>query len=395
MSQVTAAQLRIAMVFMTYPVASETFAQRDVAALQRLGQAVDIYQLNPQVSLLARLKTIPSTLAELLTFPAPGNLLALFWRLCVSRDWRPADRLKCLVLLPAAARAAKRIIATQPDVLHVFWGHYPALVTLLVKQQLPSSRISMFLGAYDLEMKLPVSRWAFALSDQLFTHARTNVADIRAFLGEDAQPQVIHRGIDLQPYPLDAHTRFAVRPVQIFTAGRLIADKGFDRVLRAFAAVRQANPAARLAIAGDGPQRNFLQQLSRSLGVDDAVTFLGWLNEQQVRDQLFRSRVFVLLSTKVGERLPNAVKEGMAAGCVCVSSASPGIDELLEPDRCGYIVAADDEPAVIAAVLAGLRDEAAPLGAAAVAKVRSGFDVDVSARRYMQCWQAKEIASHE
>ena len=396
MTERTPPVLRGATVFMTYPVASETFAQRDVKALQRLGHSVEIHQLNPRTDgALDKLKSMASNVKALLGFPAPGQLIGLFFRLLFSRHWRLVDRLKCICLLPAAAHVAKRIIASQPDVVHLFWGHYPSLVTLLVEGHLPRGRLSMFLGAYDLEMKLPVSRWAHATSDLLFTHAQVNVADIQAFLGRSAQPRVIHRGIDLQPYPVDAYVGFAERRAQIFTAGRLIADKGFDRVIRVFAQVHASCPEARLAIAGTGPELTALQQLTRSLGLENAVSFLGWLDEQQVREQLASSRVFVLLSTKLGERLPNAVKEGMAAGCVCISSDSPGIDELLEDGRSGFILDVGSEARIAQTVLIALRDDAMSMGRAAVAKVRNSFDVEVSAKKYLALWQDEGNETHE
>ncbi|MFF7107638.1 glycosyltransferase family 4 protein [Pseudomonas sichuanensis] len=385
--------MRVAMVFMTYPVASETFAQRDVKALQRLGCEVDIHQLNPRVS--GRVSRLLRGVMAMLTFPAPGNLVKLLCTLLLQPGWRIKDRFKALALVPAAALTGKRILASKPQVVHLFWGHFPSLVALLISDRLPASCTSMFLGAYDLEMKLPISRRAFACTQVLFTHAQANVAAIRAFLGTSAQPVVVHRGIDLEPYPQAAASSFGARPLQVFTAGRLIADKGFDRVIRAFARVHDACPAARLVIAGTGPEMSRLQQLGESLGLAGAISFLGWLSEEQVREQLFRSRVFVLLSTKAGERLPNAVKEAMAAGCVCVSSDSPGIDELLEHGRTGFVFAADDEQAVIDSVVAGLDDAAAPIGAAAAQSVRSGFDVNVSAGKYLKLWCAKDKESNE
>lgn len=383
--------LLVGMVFMTYPVASETFAVRDVTALERAGHTVDIHQLYEREGRSSRLGWWMATVKAFTVFPAKKNIFNLLLRLLFSRGWSLADRGKCLLLLGSAVRIAGHLIQRKPDIIHLFWGHFPSLVLPLLKGQLPNTRRSMFLGAYDLEKKLPLSQWAYAEADILFTHARANVEDIRRFLGRNAEPVVVHRGIDLQAYPAVEASAFLARPLRIFTAGRLIADKGFDRVLRAFATVRQSCPGATLAIAGAGPELVPLQQLARTLGVDDAVEFPGWLNEQQVREQLFKARVFLLLSTKAGERLPNAVKEGMAAGCVCISSRSPGIDELIEHERSGYIFDAEDEAGVVQAVLCGLGDDSASMGCLAATTVRDNFDVNVSARRYVQQWCTEDV----
>ncbi|WP_122665810.1 glycosyltransferase [Pseudomonas viridiflava] len=387
----TDSKLTISMVLMTYPVASETFAVRDVTALQRAGHVVDIHQLYARGERSSRLSSLIKTLKAFANFPAKANIIALVAKVLFRGSWGLADRVKCLLLLGAAVRIAEKLIQRKPDVVHLFWGHYPSLVLPLLAGQLPHTRRSMFLGAYDLEKKLPLSRWAYAEADVLFTHARANVEDIRGFLGHNTTPVVVHRGIDLQAYPVVEVSAFVARPLRIFTAGRLIADKGFDRVIRAFALVRQSSAQATLAIAGSGPELGALQRLAEGLGVANAVDFVGWLSEDQVREQLFKTRVFLLLSTKAGERLPNAVKEGMAAGCVCISSRSPGIEELLDHGSSGYIFDADDESEVVRAVLCGLSDDSASMGCLAAATVRENFDVNVSARRYVQQWCAEGV----
>lgn len=379
------------MVFMTYPVASETFASRDVDALRRMGHIVDIHQLYPRAGGTSRFCALLDAFRSFLAFPAKGNIFRLALKLLFTGSWHPADRAKCLLLLGAAVRISEQLVKNRPDVVHLFWGHYPALVLPLLQGLLPRTRRSMFLGAYDLEKKLPLSRWAYAESSLVLTHAHVNVKHIKQFLGHDAAPVVIHRGIDLQAYPPVTPAAFTVRPMRIFTAGRLIADKGFDRVLKAFAKVRLSCPDATLVIAGSGPEYAALQQLAQTLGLKGSVEFPGWLDEHQVREQLFSARVFLLLSTKAGERLPNAVKEGMAAGCVCISSRSPGIDELIDHGKSGFILDADDEAGVVDASLNGLLDESAPIGCLAAMNVRSNFDVDVSARKYVQQWCAEEI----
>jgi glycosyltransferase involved in cell wall biosynthesis len=59
-------------------------------------------------------------------------------------------------------------------------------------------------------------------------------------------------------------------------AGRLIALKGIDRLLRAFALVRQKYPIARLEIAGEGEERARLEAQAAILNWDGGICFLGW-----------------------------------------------------------------------------------------------------------------------
>ncbi|HEY9280783.1 MAG TPA: glycosyltransferase [Eoetvoesiella sp.] len=377
--------MHIAMVFMAFPVPSETFAVRDVRALRKLGHVVDTLSLRGDDKAVT-----PGSCLEYLRaiFWKPGlaRLLALAMRIAFSRGWGWGEKAKCLFLLANAARLANRLAKRQPDVVHMFWGHYPALVLLLAKPFLPNTRFTLFLGAYDLEKKLAVSKWAAACSDTLFTHAHANLADISRFIGEK-QVNVVHRGIELDAYPAMDELGFEGRGRRIFTAGRLIVEKGFDKVILAFAEVVRHYPDAILAIAGDGPDGARLGQVADKLGIAQNVQFLGWLSEEEVRRQLFASRVFMLLSSKPGERLPNSLKEAMAAGCICITSYSPGIDELVKHGVDGFICEAGDLAAILDAVVFGFGAPGAnTMSLAAARKIRAGFDVNVSARKYVECW---------
>src|SRR5690606_27839588 len=168
-----------------------------------------------------------------------------------------------------------------------------------------------------------------------------NVPALRAVLGPDADIVVAHRGIDLSPYPpVDELARTSRGPT-VLSAGRLIPNKGVDRVLEAFARILERHPEARLRIAGDGPARAELEASVARAGMAHAVTFLGWLGEEEVRREMMAAKIFLMLSRKSGERLPNVVKEAMASGCVCVVSRSPGIDELIEDGVDGWVIDGD------------------------------------------------------
>ena len=69
-------------------------------------------------------------------------------------------------------------------------------------------------------------------------------------------------------------------PPQVLYVGRLAEEKGVDVLLNAFAAVRARFPDARLAVAGDGPSRRSLEAQRATLGLRDAVTFLGWVDPE-------------------------------------------------------------------------------------------------------------------
>ncbi len=122
--------------------------------------------------------------------------------------------------------------------------------------------------------------------------------------------------------------------------GRLHVHKGYDFLLRAFAAVRAMRPRARLLLIGDGPEAVRLREIATEVGlhcaepgVDADVIFAG------ARSQPMRyasvGRVFVLPSRLEG--LPNALIEALAAGIpVLAADCRWGPRSILSEGQLGY-----------------------------------------------------------
>lgn len=135
-------------------------------------------------------------------------------------------------------------------------------------------------------------------------------------------------------------------PVERFVVGttsRLVSQKGLDVALRAMASL----PGATFVVAGDGPLRNTLEQLGRSLEVD--VQWLG--GRSDIATVLSALDAFVLSSEWEGE--PISLLEAMYCGLPCVATDTAGARELLE-DGAGVLVPIGDS-ASLARALARLR----------------------------------------
>ena len=55
-----------------------------------------------------------------------------------------------IALIPMSFYMFEKLKKEKPDIVHLFWGHYPSLVGYLVKKNMPDTKLSQFLGAYDL-----------------------------------------------------------------------------------------------------------------------------------------------------------------------------------------------------------------------------------------------------
>jgi glycosyltransferase involved in cell wall biosynthesis len=131
--------------------------------------------------------------------------------------------------------------------------------------------------------------------------------------------------------------------------GRLVAQKNFALLIRAFAS--QAGAGDTLTIAGDGPERAMLERLAQDLGVGDRVIFPGHLTSTD--ELLSEADVFVLSSHYEG--LPAVLIEAMAAGLPIVTTdCSAAITYLLDGGRQGILVRVGDRTG-LAAALRGIR----------------------------------------
>ena len=120
--------------------------------------------------------------------------------------------------------------------------------------------------------------------------------------------------VSVIPSAVDAPPVFSDRTLAsenrlIIGIGRLEREKGFDRLIQAFAEAGK-DSSWRLRILGEGSCRETLQTLARELGVQDRVEFPGWV--RPVWDELAQATMFVLPSRYEG--FPSALLEAMVIG---------------------------------------------------------------------------------
>lgn len=156
----------------------------------------------------------------------------------------------------------------------------------------------------------------------------------------------------------------------VLAVGRLVPQKGYDVLIKAFAQVRERMADWRLVFLGEGPQEAELQKLAENLGV---ATRIEWRGHVADPFAFYRgASIFVLPSRYEG--MPNALLEAMSFGLpAIVSDASPGPLEVIDQGENGLIVPTDDVAELAAALTHLAGDEAARkrLGAAARQRVQA------------------------
>jgi glycosyltransferase involved in cell wall biosynthesis len=110
---------------------------------------------------------------------------------------------------------------------------------------------------------------------------------------------------------------------------------------------------ARFTVVGDGPERNRLEQLARSLGIEKAVSFCGWLSHVEVLRRLRSADV--MLFPSVRDNGAGVVFEALACGAVPVVADFGGPGDIVYPEV-GYKVRLTNESDVVAQMEKGLAE---------------------------------------
>lgn len=157
--------------------------------------------------------------------------------------------------------------------------------------------------------------------------------------------------------------------------GRLAAVKGVALLLQAFAKLLRAHPEAKLRLVGDGPERDGLEAMARALGVEEAVTFLGYLGQEDVAGELDAADMLVLPS--FAEGVPVVLMEAMASRIPVVASRVAGVQELVEDGVSGAVLPPGDVETLVETLIRLLSnpETRAQMGQAGRAKVEAEFDI--------------------
>ncbi len=128
-----------------------------------------------------------------------------------------------------------------------------------------------------------------------------------------------------------------------------------ETAIRAFKAVREAFPDARLTIAGSGPEETRLRRFVADQGLGGAVSFAGRL-ERDAMARLYRS-ADILLNPSLADNMPNSLLEAWSSGVPVVTTDVGGIPHLAQDGVTASMVQPGDAAAMARACIDLLSDE--------------------------------------
>lgn len=116
--------------------------------------------------------------------------------------------------------------------------------------------------------------------------------------------------------------------------GRLTTQKGVETLIRACKVLKNKTLAFKIIIVGDGELQNYLKSLTRSLGLDDTIEYIGFLD----RPEVLISEIDFLVLPSVWEGFGLVLLEGYHFKKPFIATSLPSIKEIIEDNETGLLV---------------------------------------------------------
>jgi glycosyltransferase involved in cell wall biosynthesis len=392
----------IALLFTTFPKTSETFLQRDVAALQAKGLRLRLFSLwggggefnglpvqnFPKWRLIwvfvaiipwncfRRPRVVRDLFEGVLTRGAPSWLN--FWENMLGAGF--------------AGSYARQLSKEPPALVHGAWAGAPATAGWLLWRMFGWPYSS---GAHAYDIYEHGGDWWLRekLLHARFIHTSTEMGR-RELIARGLPPEkikCIRRG--LADFPTFKPLRANRHPLHLLCIARLVPKKGLDHQLRIYAALKKAGLSFEARIVGDGPLQGELENLIKNLDLSREVMLLGRLPQPEVWQQL--AWADVLLHTgviaKSGDRdgLPNVIPEAMSAGVLVVTSPVSATTEAVSQERTGLVADVDLPLAWVVALRRLSEDDrlADTLRNGARRWVEENYDAHKNTERLVECFE--------
>ncbi len=301
-------------------------------------------------------------------FPFPDKRLMVlpkprlrWWRRFVSKQIKREPWQLFRWELRHALLALTRV---EAKVLHVYFGHSAVHLRPLIKA-FPRPVLVSFHGAdagvdMDKPGHLAAMREVFESATIVQARSASLMNDLANLGCPKDKLRLQSTGIPLEEWLFLPRKESRDHSWRIMQSCRLIDKKGVDLTLSAFAKVLQVYPDAKLVIAGNGPQQTELERLAGELGIAARVRFAGFLNQAELREEMYRARMFIHPSrtTDDGNRegIPNSMLEAMASGAPVVATHHGGIPEAVTDGDSGLLVPENDAGALAEAMLRVMGD---------------------------------------
>lgn len=336
-----------------YPRATDTFIQREIASLRRLGfeiQTFSVRRPDPE-QLVGQEQTEEYEKTSYLLPINPLSLLFIHLSLLLSSATEYFKALKLawttcqpglkgalyqLFYFAEAGLLAHQLQRQKIGHIHNHLADSSCTVAMLAARL---GGISFSFTIHGPYIFYEPYRWRIdkKIEQALFVNCISYFCRSQCMLFSSvdcwSKLYIVHCGVEVSCFHPVTHSGLGNRLLYV---GRLAAAKGLPILLESLAMLKEACPKLTLTVIGDGPDRSRLEERVQNLGLAEQVQFVGYKSQSEVRNFFQETDVFVLPS--FAEGVPVSLMEAMASGLPVISTQIAGISELVEDEKSGYLV---------------------------------------------------------
>jgi glycosyltransferase involved in cell wall biosynthesis len=369
---------KICVILNEFPVSEEPGFSDQIELLEKMGNFLHIIVLkNTDHSSISRINAEIKSLAF-----SPVRLFQGLGTLALMLIITPVNSVKalCLMLkilicsrhpLTVLKNCLQAVLAVNEDII-------PLEITHIHSEAFTeTARVAVFASVFSgLKVSftvLPINLYCRKSRETAVLLARGNFiftlsAYDRKHLGEDIfknklrKPVIVSLppGVNLNNFTFNKKMNIPHEPFKLITIGSLKRKKGIHTVLQALKLLKDRGMSFTYRIIGEGEEKDNLEALVKTLGLDGSVVFCGNLSRQKTINELRVSDLFVIAPeiTTDGDRdsIPMAILESMALGVPVVATRITGMPEVIEDEETGILVP-PSEPEQLAAACQSLLQE--------------------------------------
>jgi glycosyltransferase involved in cell wall biosynthesis len=231
----------------------------------------------------------------------------------------------------------------KPDLIHSWSLHtnvYASYLPFRKSRVILSFRCNPTVDGFTGTPRHRLSHaWIYQHADWVVSNSHTALVDSRKIGIQPKRASIVGNIVQApNGFPRVSHT-----PIRILAVGSLKPLKGYHDLLQALSILAGHGEAFECILAGDGPERERLQELSVRLKLGSQVSFPGEVEEVPA----LMAWGDILVHPSHSEGLSNSILEGMASGLPVVATSVGATPEYIEDDHTGLLVP-PGQPALLA-----------------------------------------------
>jgi glycosyltransferase involved in cell wall biosynthesis len=203
--------------------------------------------------------------------------------------------------------------------------------------------------------------------------------------------------IEVRSMGVDLQSTFVMKNPQtqrdgVIFVGRIAEKKGLHILVKAMDIVKQQYPSVHLTVVGDGSEKQYNQQLTKTLGLEGHISFTGALKHSEIPELLNQAKIFAMPSkiSKSGDQegLGLVAVEAMGCGCAVVAAELAAIKDVVKHNKTGLMFKPEDPACLAQAIITLLSDDKKRQSLAIDGNqfANKNFNWQLVAEKYIDCF---------